>query len=221
MLRATVKLPAPLTLALVTLLTPPPLTAQEECPDLPFPEGWEVRFDREGPSMDDVCLVAMPPGVHVTTGPRLIAYHPDSIASGDFRIESETYLFDPQGRREAFGFFIGGSDLQGPGHRYTYFLLREGGEFLVKTRAGMDTPVVQDWTAHPAIVSFATRPEDASTAKNVLALEAQGDELRFYVNGEQVWSGPRGDLATDGIFGLRVNHALNLHVTSIMSGAPK
>ena len=78
--------------------------------------------------------------------------------------------------------------------------------------------MVNDWTSHPAIVSFATKPADASTAKNVLALEAEGDELRFYVNGEQVWSGPRGDLAIDGIFGLRVNHALNLHVTSIMSG---
>lgn len=204
-------------LALAATLAPPPAAAQE-CPDLPFPEGWEVRFDRDGSSIDDVCLVVMTPGYHVTTGPRLIAYHPDSVASGDFRIESETYLFDPGERREAFGFFVGGSDLQGPGHSYTYFLLREGGQFLVKARAGAETPVVNDWTSHPAIMSFATKPADASTAKNVLALEAEGDELRFYVNGEQVWSGPRGDLAIDGIFGLRVNHALNLHVTSIMSG---
>lgn len=209
---------AALALLLAATLPTTPATAQEECPDLPFPEGWEVRFDREGMSMDDLCLVAMPPGLHITTGPRMIAYHPDSVASGDFRIESQTYLFDPEGRREAFGFFIGGSDLQGPGQSYTYFLLREGGEFLVKTRAGTATPVVQDWTAHPAIVSYATKPADANTAGNVLALEAAGDELRFYVNGEQVWSGPRGDLATDGIFGLRVNHRLNLHVTTIMSG---
>ncbi|MDE2876325.1 MAG: hypothetical protein OXU69_13735 [Gemmatimonadota bacterium] len=209
---------AALALLLATTLTPTPATAQD-CPDGDFPDGWEVRFDREGMSMDDLCLVTMPPGVHITTGPRMIAYHPDSVAAGDFRIESETYLFDPGGRREAFGFFIGGSDLQGPGQSYTYFLLREGGEFLVKTRAGTATPVVRDWTAHPAIASYATRPEESATAKNVLALEADGDELRFFVNGEQVWSGPRGDLATDGIFGLRVNHRLDLHVTTIMSGA--
>lgn len=201
-----------------TTLAPTPATAQE-CPDGEFPEGWEARFDREGMSMDDLCMVAMPPGLHITTGPRLIAYHPDSVAAGDFRIESETFLFDPEGRREAFGFFIGGSDLQGPDQRYTYFLLREGGEFLVKARSGTATPVVQDWTAHPAIASYATKPERANTAKNVLALEADGDELRFFVNGEQVWSGPRGDLATDGVFGLRVNHRLNLHVTTIMSRA--
>ena len=219
MFRATFRIAAPIaaTIAIATALTPSPATAQDP-PEHVFPEGWEVRFDQEGSSMDDLHMVAMPPGLHITTGPRLIAYHPDSVASGDFRIESETYLFDPEGRREAFGFFIGGEDLQGPDQRYTYFVLREGGQFLVKTRSGTATSVVQNWTPHPAIVSFATKPEGASTAKNVLALEADGDELRFYVNGEQVWSGPRADLATDGVFGLRVNHRLDLHVTTIASG---
>ena len=198
-----------------TALTALPAAAQDE-EGLPFPEGWEVRFDREGSSMNDLYLVTMPPGYHVTTGPAMIAWHPDSVATGDFRIESETFLFDPQGRREAFGFFVGGSDLQGPNQRYTYFVLREGGEFLVKTRSGTETAEIQGWTAHPAILSFATKPEDVHTAQNVLALEATGDEMRFSVNGELLWTGPREGLATDGIFGLRVNHGLNLHITSIM-----
>lgn len=220
----TLKLASPivasaLAAAAAFIVTTPPATAQEDPPELEFPEGWEVRFDREGASMDDLYLVAMPPGLHVTTGPALIAYHPDSVAEGDFRIESETYLFDPEGRREAFGFFVGGGDLQGPGQRYTYFLVREGGEFLVKTRSGADTAVVRDWTPHAAVMSFATKPEERATAKNVLALEADGDELRFFVNGEQVWACPRGTLSTDGVFGLRVNHGLNLHVTTIVSGA--
>ena len=193
-----------------------PVQAQDE---LPFPEGWQVRFDREGSSMEDLTFETMPPGMHVTTGPAMIAYHPDSVVTGDFRIESETFLFDPGSRREAFGFFVGGSDLRGPGQSYTYFLLREGGEFLVKTRSGTETAEVQGWTAHPAIVSFATKPADANTAKNVLVLEAEGDELRFSVNGEQVWSGSRQGLATEGVFGLRVNHGLNIHVTTIMRGS--
>ena len=157
MFRATFRIAAPIaaTIAIATALTPSPATAQDP-PEHVFPEGWEVRFDQEGSSMDDLHMVAMPPGLHITTGPRLIAYHPDSVASGDFRIESATYLFDPEGRCQAFGFFIGGEDLQGPDQRY--------------------------------------------------------------VNGEQVWSGPRADLATDGVFGLRVNHRLDLHVTTIASG---
>lgn len=210
--------PIALLIAVAMAAIAAPAAAQDDdAPALAFPEGWEVRFDHDGANPDDLYLVAMPPGIHVTTGPATIAYHPDSTATGDFTIESETFLFDPQGRREAFGFFIGGGDLQGPGQRYTYFLLREGGEFLVKTRAGSEMSVVQDWTAHPAIVSFATRPEDAGTAKNVLGLVVSGDELRFSVNGEEVWSGSRDGLATEGVFGLRVNHGLNLHVTTIMA----
>lgn len=204
--------------ALASAFVARPAVAQDaDAPALEFPEGWEVRFDHEGANRDDLYMVAMPPGIHVTTGPATIAWHPDSVATGDFHVESETFLFDPQGRREAFGFFIGGSDLQGPNQRYTYFLLREGGQFLVKTRSGSETAVVQDWTSHPAIVSFATKPEGAGTAKNVLGLEAYGDELRFSVNGAMVWSGSRDGLATEGVFGLRVNHGLNLHVTTIMA----
>lgn len=210
--------PIAIAIALASALAALPAVAQDDdAPALAFPEGWEVRFDHEGANRDDLYMVAMPPGIHVTTGPATIAWHPDSVATGDFHIESETFLFDPQGRREAFGFFIGGSDLQGPNQRYTYFLLREGGQFLVKTRSGSETAVVQDWTAHPAIVSFATKPEEAGTAKNVLGLVAYGDELRFSVNGEEVWSGSREGLATEGVFGLRVNHGLNLHVTTIMA----
>ena len=207
--------PIAFTIAVCTAASAAPAVAQDDMEELPFPEGWQVRFDHEGASMNDLYLVTMPPGYHVTTGPAMIAWHPDSVATGDFRIESETFLFDPQGRREAFGFFIGGSDLQGPDQRYTYFLLREGGEFLVKTRSGAETAEIQNWTAHPSIVAFATKPEDAGTARNVLLLEAMGDELRLSVNGELLWTGAREGLATDGVFGLRVNHGLNLHVTTI------
>ena len=203
--------------AAAALATTPsaPAQAQEEERG-PVPDGWQVRFDREGSSMADVRFETMLPGMHITTGPAMIAYHPDSVATGDFRIESEVFLFDPGRRREAFGFFVGGSDLQGPDQRYTYFLVREGGEFLVKTRSGAETAVVQDWTAHSAIVAYATKPEDASTARNVMALEARGGRLRFLVNGEAVWQGPRDGLDTEGVFGLRVNHGLDVHVTTIM-----
>ena len=188
-----------------------PGAAQEE--ELPFPEGWEIRFDREGSTLEELSFVTMPPGMHVTTGPAMIAYHPDSTATGSYSLESEVFLFDPDGRREGFGFFIGGSDLGAPGHAYTYFLIRQGGEFLVKVRDGAETRVVHDWTAHDAIRSW-EGGEDA-TAHNVLALRVTGDGVAFLVNDAVVWEGSPGAVATDGIFGLRINHGLNLHVTSI------
>ena len=71
--------PIALMIAVSIVVATPPAAAQDD-EALAFPEGWEVRFDREGASMDDLYLVTMPPGYHVTTGPAMIAWHPDSVA---------------------------------------------------------------------------------------------------------------------------------------------
>ncbi len=188
-----------------------PLTAQ----DLKRPEGWHVRFDRPASTEADLeMFVEMPPGWHITTGPAGIFWDPGLTASGDFRAEMEVFLFDPEGRREAFGIFVGGNDLEGAGQSYTYFLIRDGGEFLVKRRQGADTPTIQGWTADAAVRSYADRGEDA-TIKNVLAVEADGETVRFFVNGDEVASLPRADVDVDGVVGIRVNHRLNLHVSRL------
>ena len=51
--------------------------------------------------------------------------------------------------------------------------------------------------------------------KNVLAVAASGETVRFYVNDTEVARVPRQDLDLDGIFGFRVNHALNLHISRL------
>ncbi|NNM31578.1 MAG: hypothetical protein HKO53_00845 [Gemmatimonadetes bacterium] len=202
-------------LAALAMLVGAPLAGQDE--ELSFPDGWQVRFDREGSSMEDLRFVTMPPGMHVTTGPAMIAYHPDSTVAGSYTLESEVFLFDPENRREGFGFFVGGTDLDGANQSYTYFLLRQGGEFLVKVREGAETRVVHDWTAHDAIRSWTDG--EGATAQNLLTLRVGDDGIAFIVNDAVVWEGPPGSVATSGVFGLRINHGLNLHVTSITAGA--
>lgn len=200
-------LPALAALALLST----PLHAQ----DLQRPEGWQVRFDRSGSTEADMEMwVEMPPGWHITTGPAGIFWNPAVTASGTFRAEMEVFLFDPAGRREAFGIFFGGSALQGDAQTYTYFLLRDGGQFIVKRRQGTETPTLVEWTSHPAIRSYAERGDDASV-KNVLTVEAGDEAVRFLVNGEEVASLPRAGMAVDGTVGIRVNHALNLHVSRL------
>ncbi len=195
-----------------------PAQAQE---DLVRPEGWQVRFDNPEASEDDLeMFVAMPPGWHVTSGPAAIYWGPDMEASGEYRMEMEVYLFDPAGRREAFGLFVGGQDLTGDAIEYTYFLLRDGGEFIVKRREGAEAPTIHPWTGHEAILGWADREEEASSVKNVLALEAGAETVRFFVNDAEVAVLPRADLGVEGVFGMRVNHALNLHVSRLEIVAP-
>lgn len=196
---------------LLLALLAPTLAAQ----DLERPDGWRVRFDQAGASEDDLeMFVSMPPGWHVTSGPAGIYWHPDQTASGRYRLEMEVFLFDPQGRREAFGVFFGGRALDGPDQQYHYFLIRDGGQFILKRRDGADAPTLQGWTSHNAVAAYADRGDDA-TVKNVLTIEAGDESVRFLINGAEVARRPRADVAADGIYGFRVNHALNLHVSRL------
>ena len=182
-------------------------TAQEQ----KRPEGWITRFDRAGQADTAVLLVDMPPGWHVTSGPSGIHYDPRQTAQGNFRLEAPIFLFPDSREREAFGVFFGGRNLQGDEQAYSYFLIRGDGSFLVKRRDGSRTPVVVDWTQHDAVEPKKTEGQ----AKNTLAVEAGPDTVEFFVNDAKVASVPRSDLLVDGVVGLRVNHGLNLHITTL------
>lgn len=175
------------------------------------PAGWTVRYDRANAVDSTLAFTAMTPGWHVATGPSGILYDSTRTASGDFALTSEIFLFPGQ-RADGFGVFVGGRDLQGAGQQYTYFLLRKDGKFTIKRRDGAAATDLVPWTAHAAVA-----PHDGGegTVKHVLGVVAAGDTVRFTVNGTEVAALPRAAVAPDGVVGLRVNHNLNLHVTSL------
>jgi len=184
------------------------------------PTGWQVRYDggeHAAHGTDTLAFAEMQPGFHVTTGPAVILWHPDSTARGDFTVQSLQHLFDTKGRdREGFGVFVGGRDLAGPSQAYTYFLIRNDGRFLIKQRAGEDTPTLVPWTEHAAIVRW-TASSGPSQA-NTLSVAVRGARVEFLVNGQVVHTAPRAEVNPDGVYGVRVNHSLNLHVQTITRG---
>lgn len=197
-----------LPLVTLTLLAPASVVAQDA--ELTRPPNWQIRFDQPAPD-SAIYFVDMPPGWHITTGPAAILYDPEMTATAPFRIESKIFLF-PGEHREGYGIFFGGSDLEGDGQTYTYFLLRKDGQFLVKQRHGTETTTHVPWTAHEAIV-----PHEGgeSPVENVLAVVANDAAIIFEVNGTEVGRLERAALTTDGSIGLRVNHRLNIHVASL------
>jgi hypothetical protein len=202
------------------MLLPALLTAQEhdhgQAPKIEkggvFPPGWSVRPDNGGKATD-VSLVVMAPGWHVTTATSGIMYRGQDRASGRYEVSAKIHLFPSAGgHREAFGVFIGGNDLAGPGQRYTYFLIRGDGKYKIKRRsAASATDVTRDWATAPAIVQ---QKADGSVA-NVVSVVVGKDGVSFRVNGQQVYLAPVKEIDTDGVIGLRVNHNLSLHIENL------
>ena len=203
----------------VALAQPDPQNPEGE--NLATPPTWTVRLDRPNPDVvigadaesADIFFVNMTPGWHVTTGPAAIFYHGESMAHGDYRLEATIHLFDPGERREAYGVFMGGQNLDADDISYDYFLLRNTGEFLVKRRTGAETSLIQDWTAHESIKTYGEGSE--SSEKNQLTVEVSGDMVTFSVNGAEVANMPRSEVNTEGMVGLRINHALNVHISDL------
>ena len=208
-----------LLLPLSALAQPDPQNPEGE--NLSTPPTWKVRLDRPNPEATigsvqeevDIWFVNMTPGWHITTGPAAIFYHPESQAEGNYRVDATIYLFDPGERREAYGVFLGGQNLEGDNIEYDYFLLRNTGEYLIKRRTGEETSLIQDWTASDAVANFG--PDTEGSVENRLAVEVGESEVVFYVNDEEVVRSPRDEIRTSGVVGLRINHALNVHVSEL------
>lgn len=200
---------------------PDPNVPQGE--NLQVPEGWEVRLDRDmndviigsDPDSADIYFVNMTPGWHITTGPAGIYYHPENVAAGSYEVSTVLHLFDPGDRnREAYGIFMGGKDLENDDQAYHYFLIRNTGEFLIKERMGNETAVIQNWTASDLINVYTADTEDSSV-KNELRATVSGSNIKFFINDSEVAMVSADNYSTDGLYGLRVNHSINLHISDL------
>lgn len=204
-----------LPLMLLTLAAGPVL-AQEHDPDHAvagggtLPTGWTARTDGGRP-LTNVKFENMAPGWHLTTGPAVILYREADKAEGPVHAVSKIHLFPGAGHAEGFGLFMGGQNLQAENQRYTYFMIRGDGMYMVKRRDGANTSTVVDWTASDAI----NKAKADGSVENELSFDATRDSVSFLVNGKTVTTLPANQVDSGGIVGLRVNHNLNLHIATL------
>lgn len=183
------------------------------------PEGWQLRVDRSTNAADpddspDVKFSRMEPGFHVTTGPAAVLYHPGNTASGAYTLKGTFHLMKPSGHNNYYGLVFGGNSLEGPRQNYLYFLIGQNGTYIVKHRAGdTTTHNVQARTPHDAIV----KPGADGASANTLEVRVGADAIDYVINGTLVHSTPKAGMTsrTDGVWGARVNHQLDVHVTGL------
>jgi hypothetical protein len=176
-----------------------------------IPAGWKGRLDSGDKTFAGVKAMQMGTGVHFMTGPAGIYYRPSDETTNSYSVQATFTQMEPAAHPEAYGIIIGGMDLDGAGQKYTYFLVRQDGKFMIKRRNGEATPTVMDWTDNAAI----KKPEAGGKSTNALSIMVAEGKARFFVNGKEVTALDAARVDTAGIAGLRINHNLNVHVEGV------
>jgi hypothetical protein len=178
-----------------------------------LPAGYLAQFDRANTNAADVSYSEKEPGRwEVKTGPAHILYSPNDTARGKYSVSATFEQLEAPMHPEAFGVFIGGSGLDQPtARKYTYFIVRGDGKYMVKVRDGANTRTVTEWTASPAV------PKQDANGKGLygIKVDVDGNTAKVSVNGSPVTTISGKDTPVDGIAGVRINHNLHLLVTPV------
>lgn len=177
-----------------------------------FPSGWNVRPDRGTP---DAIKFSISGNVyHFMMGSAGTFYRSDWTKSGDYKFSARLTQKAAPSHPISYGLMIGGSDMAGPNQTYSYFLVRNLGEFYIANKEGDKRPIaIAGWTSNPAIVKQA----DDGHQTNTLRIQVQGGDVIFFVNDKEVDRLPRTKLHTDGLYGFRIGHNLDVDVDQIMT----
>jgi hypothetical protein len=194
-----------LPIALIACLVAP-LSAQA-------PAGLKMRVDRSTDASDpdntpDVKVVTAGKGFRVTGGPAVVLWNPANTATGNYSLKATFTLMKPSSHVNFYGLVFGGSALEGPAQAYTYFTVAQNGNFLIKGRNGDQTPNIVNRTPHAAI----KQPDANGSSVNTLEVRVAGDTITYLVNDQTVHTMPKGNVKTDGLTGVRINHVLDVQV---------
>lgn len=173
--------------------------------------GWWARLD--DPKEITQPLKFAPAGTGVltaVTGPTATFWDPEQYAEGQYTVRATFTQNKPASHQVAYGLFIGGTDLNTDMQRYTYFVIRQDGRYLIRRRNGATVSNLGgDWTDHPAIVKA-----DASGKQvNELSIRVAKDGVAFMANGQEVVRHPLSAVDAVGIAGLRIGHGLDLQIS--------
>ena len=198
--------------AVLALLTVVPLNAQA-------PKGWKLRVDRSTSASDpdaagSIKFMQMGSMLHAINPQAAVYWNPANTASGNYTLKGTFTLMKPSGHTNFYGLVFGGSNLEGANQSYTYFLVAQDGTWLVKKREGEVASDVLPKTPNAAV----KKPDASGKSVNALEVRVGGDKIDYVVNGTVVQSSPKAGVKTDGIYGFRINHLLEVGVEGLAVG---
>jgi len=173
-----------------------------------FPAGWNARPDRGAPT--GIKFTQAGDIYHFQMGTTGTMWHKDWTKSGNYTYSARLTQTAKATHAVSYGLVIGGTNM-GPSPTYTYFLVRQSGEYYIANWEGSAPVAVVPWTANPAIVKQGADGKQ----QNTLGVQVQGDNVIFSVNGTEVARQPKSKVHADGLIGFRIGHTLDVDVDQV------
>jgi hypothetical protein len=181
------------------------------------PAGWKVHIDRSTDATDPdgagaVKFTSVGTGFHAVNPQAAIYWNPANQAAGNYSVKANFTLVEPSNHNNYYGLIFAGKNLEGATQSYVYFMVSQNGSWLLKHRNGTDSPTLARGP-NDAI----KKPDATGKSTNAVEVRVLADKVDFVVNGTTVHTAPRtGALAaTDGIYGMRVNHFMNVQIDQL------
>lgn len=188
--------------------TPSPVRAAGNLAD-----GWSVRAD-SGTGQDNKLTIEGGVYHFMMGGPPSnngTFYNPAWTATGNHTLTATFTENAKATHPTSYGLMFGGSNLGADNQMYSYFLVRQAGQFYIASRNGASVTAVVPWTSNPAI-----HPEGSDGKQtNTLSVQVAGDNVIFSVNGTEVNRQKASALHVNGLYGFRVGHRLDITVTNV------
>jgi hypothetical protein len=187
------------------------------------PKGWMLRADRSTAASDpdaagSIKFVAMGAGFHAITPQAAVFWNPANTVTGSYTLTGRFTLLRPSSHTNYYGLVFGGQSLENSGQQYLYFTVAQNGTWLIKRREGdVNTQTVAQ-QASPVV----KKPDATGKSINALEVRVTAGKIDFVVNGTVVHSTPRTGLTakTDGIYGIRINHVLDVMIEGLTVTKP-
>lgn len=186
-------------------------------------KGWQGKVDagaaKKGLSTADSKFDQEGSALHLKIGPAAYYWNPSNVAKGDYTVkatfkEGKTTADHPH----PYGLFIGGNKLGTDDQQLMYCVAYGNGDFLIRQFNGANVVQVTKRQPNPAVNKAAA---DGSTM-NEVAWSVKGGTAECLINGKSVASLPAAEItgagkldSTDGVYGLRVSHNLDVTVTGL------
>jgi len=180
------------------------------------PSGWKLRVDESRSATDpdgsgNIRFTAVGAGLRAVTPQAAVFWQPTSSASGVYTLKGSFLLNEPSNHTNYYGLVLGGRALDGAAQAYLYFVVAQDGSWLLKRRQGERATDLVPEGRHAAI----RRPDAQGRSVNDLEVRVGATRVDFVVNGTTVHSMDKAGLETDGLYGFRVNHFLDVTVSGL------